>query len=201
LSSIFGSFFSWWGAFALAALDSSVFVFSPMGPDALVVYLASRNPERFWLYALLSAAGSTCGAAITYWMGRRAGESGLARFVRDRQLERIKGRVTRAGALPVALTAALPPPFPLTAFVLTCGALEVPWPRLLSVFAAVRAIRFGAESLLARRYGSAVLRLIDPRAAGIALAAVVVLVGAGTLVAIVPILRSRWARQSRATVA
>ena len=87
----------------LAALDSSVFVVSPMGPDALVIYLAARDPHRFWLYALLTAAGSTLGASLTYWMGRKVGEAELTRFVPARRLERVKRRTTGTGALVVAL--------------------------------------------------------------------------------------------------
>ena len=61
----------------------------------------------------------------------------------------------------MALPAALPPPFPLTPYVLTCGALKVdPW-TFFSTFAAMRVLRFGAEALLARRYGRGVLRVLE----------------------------------------
>lgn len=189
LSSILGSFLTWWGAFVFAALDSSVFVFSPMGPDALVVYLAARDPSRFWLYAVLTAAGSTLGAAITYWMGRKAGEAGLTRFVPARRLEQVKERATRAGAFVMLLPAALPPPFPLTAFVLMCGALDVSAARVLAVFAGTRLLRFGAEAVVARRYGAVLLRLLQSTAVQIAVGVVAVVVVVGTIVVVVPMLR------------
>ena len=188
-SSIFGYFLTWWGAFVLAALDSSVFVFSPMGPDALVVFLAARDPGRFWLYALLTTAGSTLGAGLTYWMGRKVGEAGLARFVPVRRLDRVKRRATGTGALVMALPAALPPPFPLTAFVLTCGALEVSPARVFTVFAGTRMVRFGVEALLARRYGAAVLRLLESTAVQVAVGVVAFVVVVGSIVVIVPIVR------------
>ena len=188
-SSILSSFLTWWGAFVLAALDSSVFVFSPMGPDALVVYLAARDPSRFWLYALLTTAGSTLGAAFTYWMGRKVGEAELTRFVPARRLERVKQRVTNAGALVMALPAALPPPFPLTAFVLMCGALEVSATRVFAVFAGTRLLRFGAEALIARRYGTVLLRVLESTTVQIAVAIIAVVVVVGSVVAIVPMLR------------
>ena len=194
-SSIFGSFFTWWGVFVLAALDSSVFLFAPMGPDALVVYLSARDAHLFWLYALMTTAGSALGAAFTYWMGRKVGEAELARFVRPRQLERVKQRVKGTGAFAMALPAALPPPFPLTAFMLTCGALELPWARLFTLFAGTRVIRFGLEALLARRYGSAVLRLVESRTVQIALGVIVVGVVVGSIIAILPMWRR--ARQER----
>jgi hypothetical protein len=43
----FGFFLSWWGAFILAALDSSLVFFIPIANDALVVYLTARNPRMF----------------------------------------------------------------------------------------------------------------------------------------------------------
>lgn len=188
-SSIVGHFLTWWGAFVLAALDSSVFVFSPMGPDALVVYLSARDPHRFWLYALLTAAGSTLGASLTYWMGRKVGEAELTRFVPARRLEQVKKRATGTGAPMMALPAALPPPFPLTAFVLMCGALEISPARVFAVYAGTRVLRFGAEALLARRYGAAVLRFLASTTVQIAVGIVALVVVVGSIIVIVPMLR------------
>ena len=65
-----------------------------------------------------------------------------------------------SGAITLALPALLPPPFPLTPFILTCGALKVnPW-RFFGTFATVRLLRFGGEALLARVYGRGVLRVL-----------------------------------------
>src|SRR5690349_21635242 len=159
--SFFRFFLTWWGAFILGALDSSLFFFVPFGNDAVVVYLSARNKSLFWLYPLLVTAGSVVGAAVTYLIGAKIGDKGLAKFVPERRLERLRKRVNEIGALALGLSAALPPPFPLTAFVLTSGALKVGLARFLAVFAAARVIRFGIEALLARRYGTAVLRMLD----------------------------------------
>lgn len=98
---------------------------------------------------------------MTYLIGERIGDTGLSRFVAKRRLERLRTRVKTIGALATGLLALLPPPFPLTAFVLTSGALKVRRTRFLLVFAAARVIRFGVEGILARRYGAAVLRLLE----------------------------------------
>jgi len=198
LSSIVGYFLTWWGAFVLAALDSSVFVFTPMGPDALVIYLAARDPDRFWLYALLTTAGSTFGAAITYWMGRKFGEAGLTRFASTRRLEQVRQRATGTGSLMMVLPAALPPPFPLTAFVLTCGALELSASRLFAVFAGTRLLRFGAEAMVARRYGAAVLRLLKSPIVQVAVGALALAIVIGSIVVLVPILRRSRRPRKRA---
>jgi membrane protein YqaA with SNARE-associated domain len=159
--SAFGFFLTWWGAFVLGALDSSMLFFLPFGNDALVIYLVARNRELFWLYPLLTTAGSVTGAAVTYWIGSRAGAAGLERLVDHRRLERIRGRIKDKGAVAMALPAVLPPPFPFTPFVLTCGALEVDPFRFFLTFGGARVIRFGVEALLARRYGRGILRVLE----------------------------------------
>ena len=159
--SAFHFFLSWWGTYLLAALDATMVFFLPFGVDALVIYLAARNGMWFWLYPLLATAGSVTGAAVTFWVGRKFGEMGLERLVAERQLSRLKRRVQKRGAVAMAFAALLPPPFPLTPFVLTCGALEVDRWMFFSTFAAVRLLRFGSEAALARIYGRGVLRMLE----------------------------------------
>jgi membrane protein YqaA with SNARE-associated domain len=134
-SSLLHLFLSWWGAFLFAALDSTLLFFAPFGIDVLLVYLVAREPDQFWLFTLLTAAGSVTGAAVTYWLGVKIGEKGLPRFISPRRLERFRARVNRAGAAAMAATAILPPPFPMSAFVLTCGAFHVSPKLFFSVFA------------------------------------------------------------------
>lgn len=188
--SFFNNFLTWWGAILLGALDSSLFVFVPFGNDAVVVYLCARDPSLFWLYPLLVTAGSVAGAAGTYLIGVKIGDAGLSRFVARRRLERLRNRVKDIGGFAMGLSAILPPPFPLTAFVLTSGALKVGLARFLLVFAVARLIRFGVEAALARRYGASVLRLLEsPVAQQIVIGLVVVSI-LGTVVAIVQAWRS-----------
>ena len=157
----FAFFLTWWGAYLLGALDATMLFFLPFGVDALVIYLAARDGMLFWLYPLLATAGSVTGAAVTFWVGRKLGEIGLERFVPARRLERFRGRVQKRGAVAMAFAALLPPPFPLTPFVLTCGALEVDRWIFFGTFAVMRLIRFGSEAVLARVYGRGVLRVLE----------------------------------------
>ncbi len=158
---LFGWSLTWWGVVLLAALDSSLLFFLPFGNDTLLVYLAARHRDVFWVYPLLTTAGSLTGAGVTYWIGRQAGEKGLERLVSTRRLDRLKARVKDTGAVAIALPAILPPPFPLTPFVLTCGALEVSATKFFGVFVAARLIRFGVEAMLARRYGEGILAVLE----------------------------------------
>jgi membrane protein YqaA with SNARE-associated domain len=193
LSSIFGFFLTWWGLVIVSALDSSVLIFVPFSSDALVVYLAARRRDLFWLYPVLATAGSLTGAAVTYWIGYKVGELGLDRFVPERRLEQLKARVKRTGAVAMALPALLPPPFPLTAFTLTGGALELNKARFFTVFAAVRLIRFGAEALVARLYGAGVLRVLESGPFRLVVFAFIVLAVGGTIISGVAV----WRRTRR----
>jgi membrane protein YqaA with SNARE-associated domain len=155
--SVLGYFLTPAGVVLMGVLDASMVFFLPLGIDFVVIIMAARKPELFWLYPLLATAGSIGGAALTFWIGRKAGEVGLARFVSPARLERVKARVNR-GAVVVAALAIIPPPFPFTPFVLTSGALGMkPW-AFFTTLAAVRVFRFGVESSLAARYGSRIIR-------------------------------------------
>ena len=159
--SVFSFFLTWWGAFLLGALDSSMLFFLPFGIDAVVIYLAARDSKVFWLYPMLAAAGSLTGAAVTFWIGRKIGEVGLARIISPRRLERLQARVRNSGAVARAIPALLPPPFPLTPFILTCGALDVSRWRFFGTLGAVRLLRFGLEATLARLYGRGIVAVLQ----------------------------------------
>jgi membrane protein YqaA with SNARE-associated domain len=175
-------FLTWWGAFVLGALDSSLLFFLPLGIDTLVVYLSARDSELFWLHPLLATAGSLTGAAMTFWMGKKAGDVGLERFVPSKRLERLRRRVREGGALAVAVPALMPPPFPLTPFILTCGALEVDPRRFFVTFGAVRLLRFGGEALLARAYGAGILRVLESDGFTLVIVGFIVIAVVGTIV-------------------
>lgn len=188
--SLFGFFLSWWGAFLMAALDTSMLFFLPFGIDALVIFLAARDDKLFWIYPLLATAGSLAGAAITFWIGRKAGEVGVERLIPSRRLERLKCKVNEKGAVTLALPALLPPPFPLTPFILTCGALEVDRRRFFLTFGTVRLLRFGAEALLARLYGRGILAVLQSDTFQTIVTGFVVVAITGTVISAVLLWRS-----------
>jgi membrane protein YqaA with SNARE-associated domain len=157
-SSVVGALVSWWGAFFVSVLDSSVLFVVPFANDALLIYLAARHRELFWWFALTMTAGSLTGAALTYWIGHELGHVGLRQLVSRKHLDRLKRRITKAGAGTLALAAILPPPFPLTPFILISGALDLDRRRFFLIFGVVRLVRFGTEATLARKYGNGVLR-------------------------------------------
>lgn len=149
------------GLVLLAALDSSLIFFLPLGIDFAVIILAARKPELFWLYALLAVVGSLIGAMVTFWIGRKLGEHGLTRLIKPSRLARVKERVSQHAAVSVGALAIIPPPFPFTAFVLASGAFGGnPW-AFFTTLAGVRLLRFAAEAGLAALYGKRILTWIQ----------------------------------------
>jgi membrane protein YqaA with SNARE-associated domain len=186
----FRFFLTWWGAYVLGALDASMVFFLPFGIDALVIYLSARNGMLFWIYPLLATAGSVTGAAVTYWIGHKGGDLALERLIAGARLERFRKRVQKGGAVAMAVPALLPPPFPLTPFVLTCGALKVNRWIFFPSFAAMRLIRFGSEAALARIYGRGVLRLLESDAFQRVIVGFIIIAVVGTLVSAIMLWRS-----------
>jgi membrane protein YqaA with SNARE-associated domain len=158
---ILALFASPFGVVILAALDSTLFFSMPFGIDAVVVLLAARLHDRWWIVPILATIGSALGAALTFWMGEKIGEKGLDRWVAAKRLEQVRARVRNSGAIALAVLDLIPPPFPFTPFVLAAGALEVKRKTFFITLVVVRLFRFGLEAALALVYGSRILAWMD----------------------------------------
>jgi membrane protein YqaA with SNARE-associated domain len=190
----FGVFLTWWGPFVLGALDASLVFFMPFGVDAIVIYLAARDENLFWIYPLLATAGSVLGAATTFWIGHKAGEVGLDRLISRRHLDRLRCQVRDKGAVALALPAIMPPPFPLTPLVLTCGALNVDPRRFFSTFAAMRLLRFSIGAVLARIYGRGILRVLESDQFQMVIVGFIAIAVLGTIISVVIFWRNTQTR-------
>jgi membrane protein YqaA with SNARE-associated domain len=137
----------------LAALDTSVVFFFPLGVDLVVILMSARQPSLAWLVPLLATAGSMVGSGATYWMGRKIGKHGLERFVSPKRLAKVKDRIGNGAAISTGLLAIIPPPFPFTPFVLAGGAFDLDKSRLFGALAIAKLVRFGVASGLAVRFG------------------------------------------------
>ncbi len=187
--SVLGYFLTPIGIVCMGVLDASLVFFLPLGIDFVVIVMAARKPELFWLYALLATLGSALGAATSFWIGRKVGEVGLTRFVSPKRLTRIKSRVSRGSVVAGAL-ALIPPPFPFTPFVVTSGALGMDPRIFLATLAACRAVRFGLESALAALYGSQILRWMKTPSFEIVIGALIVLALIGTAISAIAVVRA-----------
>jgi membrane protein YqaA with SNARE-associated domain len=149
------------GMWLLAALDSTPFFKLPLGIDTAVIVVSSLHPRIFWLCGLSAAVASLSGAALTFYIGRRAGEFGLRRFMSEERAARVKVRCHSSGAVGLALLDLVPPPFPFTACILAAGALEVNRKRFFVTLLLGRSLRFGLESALAVLYGQQIIGWLE----------------------------------------
>jgi membrane protein YqaA with SNARE-associated domain len=192
---IFGGLLTWWGLWLIAALDSTMVFFLPLAVDIAVIILASRSPDLFWIYPILAAAGSICGAAVTFYIGRRLGEKGLEHFVSKGRLTSVRRRIEDKGAVALAVLDLLPPPFPFTACILAAGALELNTAIFFVTLCLARLLRFGVEAVLAHYYGQQIIGWLKSDTfeyIGIFLFATAIL---GTAVAIIKLIRSTRAHR------
>jgi membrane protein YqaA with SNARE-associated domain len=187
---LLGYFLTPFGLVLMGALDSSLVFFLPLGIDFVVILLAARRPELFWLYAVMATIGSVIGAAVTFWIGRMVGEHGLSRLIKQSRLNRIQQRVSERAAVSVAALAIIPPPFPFTAFVLTSGAFHANALHFFATLAGVRMLRFTVEGALAARYGRGILAWMESTTFTVVVGALIVLAVAGTVVSAIAVYRS-----------
>jgi membrane protein YqaA with SNARE-associated domain len=188
--SLLGYFLTPVGVIAMGALDSSLVFFLPLGIDFVVILMAARKPELFWLYALLATAGAMVGAGFTFWLGRKLGEHGLSKLINPNRLKRIQQRVSNRGAYAVAALGIIPPPFPFTAFVLTSGAFRLNAWHFFVTLAGVRLLRFSIEAALAAHYGRGILNWMKSDTFQWIIGVFIVLAIGGTIVSAVAVVRS-----------
>lgn len=149
------------GLFLLSALDSS-FLVLPFGNDLMLIALVSsrRSALMSIVYVLASVAGSVVGVYVVDLLMRKTGEKGLARFVGQQKLERLKSKLETKAWVTMFAATVLPPPFPFTPVLMTASALQTPRRSLFTAVIAGRLIRFTAEAVLAMYFGRQVIAFL-----------------------------------------
>jgi membrane protein YqaA with SNARE-associated domain len=147
------------GVFAVSIVDSS-FVPLPIPgiTDIMTVVLAARHANLILLVAA-GTAGSFLGGLFSWKVGHAGGMAFLEKHVSPRILKPVCGWMERHAILAVALPAVLPPPMPLSPFVLAAGALNMPRKKFLTAFTLSRLARHTAAAALGVHYGPHVIRI------------------------------------------
>jgi membrane protein YqaA with SNARE-associated domain len=164
------------GLFVVTFLDSSVLSF-PFFPDAVLIQLCVANPARMPYYAFMAAFGSLAGCVVLYALAKKGGEAFFHKHARGKA-ETIKRWVEQHAFLSAFLPAVLPPPIPFKPFVLAEGVFQAPWRTFVLAILLGRGLRYGAEGILAVRYGDSALVFLKTHGIAFALgtiAAVLVL--------------------------
>ena len=182
-------FYGGWGLFGMSFLDSSFIPFPVLNDLALIV-LASKQPARWPLYALLSTLGSVGGAYLLYAVARGGGRF-FWRKTTPHSITRAQRWMERNDFVSILVAALLPPPAPLKVFVLTAGLLRVNALRFGMAMLVGRGLRFGSEAWLGARYGVQAQEILRHNMGWTSLAVVVVILGLVVL--------QRWWKRSHGT--
>jgi membrane protein YqaA with SNARE-associated domain len=147
------------GVFVLAAVDFSLIPLPvPNATDLLLLWLSAHR-ESPWFLVPAALAGSLLGAYSTWHVAHKGGRRLLRRYSSVPLVKPVCSWVERhplAAALAVPM---LPPPVPLTAFVLAAGTLGVARGRFFAAFAASLSVRYMLLAWLGVTYGRRIVRL------------------------------------------
>jgi membrane protein YqaA with SNARE-associated domain len=154
------------GVFFVAILDAAPIPLPIPGSTDILVLVLGAHGESPWLLAPAAVAGGLIGAWLTWKAGKRGGEAMLDRHISKRLASRIRHWVKDHGILSVCLAALMPPPIPLTPFLLASGALGVTRKQLLIAIGIARTLRYGGEAALSLIYGRRIIRWFNHYLAG-----------------------------------
>ena len=157
------------GLFLIAFLDSSVLTF-PVINDLLLIDLSMHRPARMVYYAGMATLGSVAGCLLLYYLARKGGEAMFQKHAGPRARQ-IHAWINRNGFVSILATALLPPPTPFKVFVIAAGALEMPVGAFALGLVVARGLRFFGEGFLAVRYGEQGTQFLLTHKAGVAGAA------------------------------
>jgi membrane protein YqaA with SNARE-associated domain len=147
------------GVFLVSIVDSS-FVPLPIPglTDIMIVVLAAQHANLFLLIGG-ATVGSFLGGYFSYKVGQSGGMVFLEKHVPARIFKPVCHWMETHAILSVALPAILPPPMPLSPFVLAAGALKMSRNKFLITFTVSRFLRHAAFAGLGLYYGPHVLRM------------------------------------------
>jgi membrane protein YqaA with SNARE-associated domain len=151
--------FGFCGVFLVSIVDSS-FVPLPLPgiTDIMIIIMAAQH-QSVILLVLLATAGSALGGYFSHLVGQRGGMAFLQKRIPPRIFKRVCEWMENHAMLSVALPAILPPPMPLSPFVLAAGALNMSQKKFLTIFTISRALRHAIAAWLGIHYGRHIIRL------------------------------------------
>jgi membrane protein YqaA with SNARE-associated domain len=144
------------GLILLAIADNSL-VPLPGSLDVLTIWLAASNRHLWLYYAAMAVVGSVIGGYITYVLAQKGGKEALERRLSKRTAKKVYRRFERWGFGTVAVSAMMPPPFPMVPVLLAAGALQYSRKKFLGALALGRGVRFTIVAGLGAIYGDAIV--------------------------------------------
>ncbi len=147
------------GVFLVSIVDSSFVPLPVPGlTDIMIVIMAARH-QSWFLLVLIASVGSAIGGYLSYQVGQSGGMAFIEKRIPARIFKRVCEWMEKHAILSVALPAILPPPMPLSPFVLAAGALKMSRKKFMTTFAISRIIRHSIAAWLGVHYGRHFLSL------------------------------------------
>ena len=147
------------GLLPISAVDSS-FVPLPIPgvTDILLILFAAAHANVFLLIAV-ATLGSAIGGFFSHAVGQAGGMAFLEKHVSKNILGRVTAWMENHAILAVSLPALLPPPMPLSPFVLAAGAAHMSRRKFMLAFTISRFLRHCIAVWIGVRYGHEFLHL------------------------------------------
>ena len=151
--------FGFIGLFLVSIIDSSFVPLPVPGiTDIMLVLMAARHANAV-LLVVISSVGSAIGGYVSYRVGQSGGMAFIERRVPAAIFKHLRDWMDRHAVLSIALPALLPPPMPLSPFVLAAGALKMSKKKFMVAFIISRTARHMIAVGLGLYYGRSILRL------------------------------------------
>lgn len=147
------------GLFLVSIVDSSFIPLPIPGvTDIMVVVLAAQHSNLVLLVGL-TTVGSALGGLFSHKVGQAGGMAFIEKHISPRIFHLVCDWMERHAILSVAFPAVLPPPMPLSPFVLAAGALQMSRRKFMISFTLSRFLRHCAAAALGVYFGPSVLHL------------------------------------------
>jgi membrane protein YqaA with SNARE-associated domain len=173
------------GLFFVSIVDAS-FVPLPIPglTDIMLILMAARHSNAL-LLIVISSIGSTIGGYISYRVGQSGGMAFIERRVPPRIFKHLRDWMEHHAVLSVSLPALLPPPMPLSPFVLAAGAFKMSQKKFMAAFIISRTARHTIAVGLGLYYGRHILRLWNKLSAQYATPILIIIWGGITVSCII----------------
>lgn len=147
------------GIFLVSIVDSSFVPLPIPGVTDIMLVLFAAEHANVFLLVLLATFGSALGGLFSYQVGQSGGMAFIEKRIPKRIFKRVTGWMETHAVLAVAVPALLPPPMPLSPFVLAAGALKMSRSKFMWAFTLSRLVRHTAAAALGIYFGPQVLVL------------------------------------------
>ena len=156
--------------------ESSVF---PVPPDVMLCPMILARPDRAYFYAAVCTVASVLGGILGYCIGYYLTDVGMAllRLLGHSEgLEEFQSWFDRWGLAVILIKGLTPVPYKLVT--IAAGLAQFSFPAFVAASVVTRGGRFFLEAWILRRWGPAMLEMVEKRLAMWSIIGIVVLVGA-----------------------